>query len=352
MNGVVLTYPHQKAGHCGSGALRDLMDWADLGWGSAPSEGLVFALGGALDFAYLRDHTLRPPVYLVGRGADMELDLLRRLGAHAELRQTDDPALGWKWVTAELDEGRPVMVWADIAELPYLRVRLQMSRHDIVIIGYDDDTQLAHVVDNDRDNVQTVTYQALARARASTGFPVPTRHATYIVEWPHRLPPLAPVAADALSRSARTLRHGGGDAIATPAPGGVCGNGLHGVRTFTTDLGHWPDIFDTSGLNLALGALAAFIEKAGTGGGLFRQLLARGCAEIAHRTADPHAYAAAEAAQQAARAWTALAAAAASTDNPAQRATLAAQRAAVLPNLEETLAAALAAAHSLGTPNP
>lgn len=29
---VVLDYPHRQAGHCGSGALRDLMEWEGLGW--------------------------------------------------------------------------------------------------------------------------------------------------------------------------------------------------------------------------------------------------------------------------------------------------------------------------------
>ena len=29
---VLLDYPHRQAGHCGSGALRDLLEWAGLGW--------------------------------------------------------------------------------------------------------------------------------------------------------------------------------------------------------------------------------------------------------------------------------------------------------------------------------
>lgn len=61
--------------------------------------------------------------------------------AHTELRKTDDPILGWKWVTVGLDAGRAVMVWADIAELPYLRVRLRVSRHDIVVICCDGETR-------------------------------------------------------------------------------------------------------------------------------------------------------------------------------------------------------------------
>ncbi len=354
MSRVLLDYPHQKAGHCGSGALRDLMTWAELGWGAPPSEGLVFTLGGALDFAYVRDATLTPPVYVVGRGPDMELDLLHRLGAHTELRQTDDPSLGLKWVTTELDSGRPVMVWADIAELPYLRVRLRMSRHDIVVIGYDDDARIAYVVDNDRDAVQTVPYDALARARSSTGFPLPTRHATYFVEWPSDAPDLVAAAADALDRSAHTLRDGGPGIFAPASPNGGGGTGLDGIRAFANDLGHWPDTFDTPVLDVALNALTAFIEKAGTGGGLFRRLLSQGCADLADHSHDPAVHAAADTALRAAQAWTAVAAAATTGDNTAQqRATRAAQHAALLPDLEEALADTLsAAAHSLNTNPP
>ena len=97
------------------------------------------------------------------------------------------------------------MVWADIAELPYLNVRLQMSRHDIVLIGYDDETKTAFVVDNDRADVQEVPYDALARARASQSFPVPTRHTTYFVKWPQALPDLRSAAASALAASAASV---------------------------------------------------------------------------------------------------------------------------------------------------
>lgn len=109
MTTVIGSYPHQMGGHCGSGALRDLLHWAGLGWGGPPTEGLVFALGGALDLAYLRSSAVQPPVYLVGRGGTLELDLPRRLGATAELRCTDDPGEGWAWVRDEIDAGRPVM---------------------------------------------------------------------------------------------------------------------------------------------------------------------------------------------------------------------------------------------------
>jgi hypothetical protein len=65
-----IAYRHRRGGHCGSSALRNLTEWAELGWGSEPpTEGLVFALGGAVDFSYIRCARLRPQIYLVRCGA-------------------------------------------------------------------------------------------------------------------------------------------------------------------------------------------------------------------------------------------------------------------------------------------
>lgn len=107
MASMVVPYRHDMGGHCGSGALRDLTEWAGIRWGDdTPDEGIVFALGGALDFSYVRSAHLRPPIYLVGRSADLEDEYLTRLGARFERRSTDDPDLGWKWVTEQIDSGR------------------------------------------------------------------------------------------------------------------------------------------------------------------------------------------------------------------------------------------------------
>lgn len=351
MSRVLLDYPHRSAGHCGSGALRDLLDWAGLGWGGPPEEGLVFGLGGGLSFSYLRLPGLTPPIYLVGRGADLELDLPRRLGAQVELTQTDDPVQGWQWVRDELDAGRPVMVWADIAELPYLRVRLKMSRHDIVVIGYDDDAQVAFVVDNDREHVQEVPYDALARARASTAFPTPTRHATFAITWPPRLPELHAVAADAFAASAALMRAGGSGLVETTSlpTSAVAGAGLSGVGVFAEDLARWPQVFTAEEHEASLRALPAFIEKAGTGGGLFRRLQAQGCADVARRTGLAVVADAADTVARCAGAWSGLALAAKGEEPVEERGQRCAQVATQLPAREAAAVEALeSAAVALG----
>ncbi|EON24231.1 hypothetical protein CF8_1786 [Nocardioides sp. CF8] len=341
---VVVPYPHRRGGHCGSGAMRDLLEWAGLGWEGPPDEGLVFALSGSLDLSYVRNAALMPPVYLVGRGGDLETDLPTRLGAVVTVHATDVPQVGWTYVRDAVRAGRPALVWADIAELPYLRVRLQMSRHDIVVIGYDDVQQLAHVVDNDRDEVQLVPYEALARARSSQGFPVPTRHTYFDIAWPDSLPDLATVARAAFAQAAVSMTTSTGPSIVTGRDTATGATGLAAVDLFAEDLARWPEVFPDEVLDLVLQGLSAFVEKAGTGGGLFRRLLSSGAADIARLTGDVRASEVANAAHLCAETWS-LVASLGRQEGPAKgRTEQAALAAAALPSLERDLVTALGAA--------
>lgn len=338
---LVEDYPHRMGGHCGSGAMRDLLHWHGLGWDGPPDEGLVFALGGALGLSYLRSSELFPPLYLVGRGADFEVDLPTRLGGVVQVLTTDDPGEGWSWVREELDAGRPSLIWGDIAELPYLRVQLQMSRHDIVVIGYDDERQLAYVVDNDRAEAQEVPLEALARARASQAFPQPTRHCTYRITWPPSLPGIAEVAASAFSQSAGNMRNPSRHSIAGPTTAAVGSEGLEAVALFADDIATWAELPEDE-LGILLFSLGAFIEKAGTGGGLFRRLLADGSAEVARLTGDPASAELATEAARCAQGWTDAARAAVKRDtHPRSRIDDLVRTASRLPELELRLVESL-----------
>lgn len=46
-------FPHRRAGHCASGALRDLLEYHRLDYGTGPlSEPMVFGLSGGYGFFY------------------------------------------------------------------------------------------------------------------------------------------------------------------------------------------------------------------------------------------------------------------------------------------------------------
>ena len=260
-------FPHRRAGHCGSGALRDLLEFHRLDYGAGPlTEGAAFGLAGGLGFLYLEMPELEPPIYLVGRTADLERDVADHLGVGLEVRETEDPEEGWRWVREEVDAGRPPMVWADIGHLDYLRVRMHNTRHDIVVVGYDEDAEIAWIADNDRDELQPCSLDSLARARHSDAFPGPNLHTTFVYEWPERLRDPAEATRVAIERAVANMR-GGGDAI-----GGLSGAfGLEGVERFAAAYPDWPETFGER-LSAALKGLGVFITKAGTGGAMFRSL--------------------------------------------------------------------------------
>lgn len=259
-------YPHQLAGHCGSGALRDLWEFHGLDYGDGPlSEGMAFGLAGGLGFFYVEAPTVTPPLYLVGRTGSMERDVAAHVGARLDVRETSDAEEGWAWVRDEIDAERPPMVWADIAKLPYLRVQLQNTRHVLVVCGYDEDAGTALVADNDREELQECSLTDLAAARDSSGFPGPNRHTTFFYDWPEQLRPASEATVAALARSVTNMR---GD----PSTFGLQGsNGLRAVDVFAEAYSLWPQRFGER-LPDALRLLWVFIVKAGTGGAMFRSL--------------------------------------------------------------------------------
>ncbi|MDQ6914270.1 MAG: BtrH N-terminal domain-containing protein [Actinomycetota bacterium] len=264
---VEIRFPHRRAGHCGSGALRDLLEFHGLSWGAEPlREGMVFGLGAGLGFAYVELPGMDPPLYLVGRTGGLERDVCEHLGIGLDLRQTDDADEGWARLKGALDAGRPTMVWADIRELEYLRVRLQMTMHDFVITGYDEAEGVAFVADNDRDEVQRCSLAALARARHSDGFPSPNRHGTWLMDFPGALPEPAEAVRRGIAGAVANMR-GGGESL-TAAPDAL---GLAGVASFAAGFAGWPERFGEQ-LDAALRGLRVFVVKAGTGGALFRSL--------------------------------------------------------------------------------
>jgi hypothetical protein len=269
---VEIPLPHRRAGHCGSGALRDLLEFHELSWTGEPlSEGMVFGLGAGLGFAYVELPEREPPIYLVGRTAGLERDICAHLDITLDLRQTDDPAEGWAVLRGALDAGRPTMVWADIQHLEYLRVKLQMTMHDIVVTGYDEAEGVAFIADNDRDEIQRCSLPGLARARNSHAFPGPNRHATWLMDFPEALPDARAAVTGALSGAVANMR-GGGEGLTT----GAEGLGLDGVQAFARAYPEWPDRFKDN-LEAAQRGLRIFIVKAGTGGALFRGLHAGFC---------------------------------------------------------------------------
>lgn len=310
MQTLVDTFPHRRAGHCGSGALRDLLEHRGLAYGDEPlSEAAVFGLAGGLGFFYGEFPQVSPPFYLVGRTGELERDVAAHLGARLDVRATDDPDEGWSWVAEEIDAGRPPMVWADIARLDYLRVKMSNTRHDVVVVAYDLDAGVAWIADNDRDELQQCPLESLAAARDSDAFPGPNRHTTFVYDWPDALPAAEVACRRALARAVANMRSD--PSAVGDLPGAA---GLRGVDAFAESYPAWPTAFGEH-LDAALGALRVFIVKAGTGGAMFRSLHAGFLRFFAGHLADDRLAAAAGIYDRLSDEWVALSGCAAARDH-------------------------------------
>jgi hypothetical protein len=305
-------FPHRLAGHCGSGALRDLLDLHGLDFGAgALGEGMVFGLGGGLGFFYARDARWSPPFYAVGRGGDLEVDLAHHLDVPVEVLEGDDPHEARRWVLDALSRGTPPVVWADIAELDYLHVGLSNTRHSIVVAGWDTADDVVWIADNDREELQRTSAAVLAAARSSAGFPSPNRHRTYVYDWPTALPDPRRAVHRAVERAVANMR-GSGTSV-----GGLVGrHGLDGVQALADDFPAWPRHFGGD-LDRALGGLWIFIVKAGTGGTMFRSLHAEFLHDAAGLLDDRYLRSAAEAYDRAVAGWLDLATSAKRRDQAA-----------------------------------
>ncbi|MEA2466236.1 MAG: hypothetical protein QOJ57_362 [Thermoleophilaceae bacterium] len=295
------------AGHCGSGAFRDLLEFHGLSWFDEPmSEAMAFGLGGGLGCFFYELPEMDPPLYLVGRGGGLERGVCEHLEIDLDLRRTDDPDEAWAWLRDELDAGRPTMVNADIKELDYLRVKLSNTMHDIVVTGYDEGEGVALIADNDREEIQRCAIESLQRARGSQGFPGPSHHATWVMRFPERLPD-ARVAIERAVRQSATNMTEGAEALAGLEPG--CG--LDHVDRLAASYPEWPERYGSERLAKALGGLWVFIVKAGTGGAMFRSLQAGFLRESSELLDDARLAQAADVYERLAAEWVALAGAAA-----------------------------------------
>lgn len=295
---VRLDLPHALGDHCTSSALRDLLRLHGLSWDGRPlSEGMVFGLAGGLGFGFAELDWLVPPIYLIGRSAHFEANLCANLGIGGGLHQTDDPDEGWRLLRTELDEGRPTLIWTDIQELDYLDARYVNSMHAVVACGYDEDAGVALVADNDRDEVQALPLESLARARSSQGFPLPNRHGIWRLEFPAELPPAEEAVAAGVSQGVERMTRVHAEHVPP---------GLERVEAFVESYPAWPERFGDS-LESALRGLRAFVVKAGTGGALCRTLQARFLADAGTLLGDPRLEAMARTYARLALTWVELA---------------------------------------------
>ena len=243
--------------HCETSALGALLRHAGLDL----SEPMLFGLGSGLSFIYWDSKQQELP-FLGGRVKPFVLaqNLTQRLGLELRVDETISARKAWDQVRSSIDDGIPVGLQLDSHDLEYFGSRVHFAGHVVAMYGYD--AERAYLVDTaQQGGAVSTSLESLARARAARG-PMSARHRSFTVKAAasntyggHLIPAIIP----AITACAE-------DFLAPP----IANLGSRGIRTAAKRVQSWFDRVEDPGRDLAV--IATMMERAGTGGALFRNL--------------------------------------------------------------------------------
>ncbi|GGV19160.1 lantibiotic ABC transporter [Actinomadura cremea] len=222
------------------------------------SEPMLFGLGSGLSFIYWDSKNMGFP-FLGGRVKPFDLtrNLATGLGLELVVRETGSPRRAWENVTAPIDAGHPVGLQLDSYHLDYFASKVHFGGHVVAMYGYDEHD--AYLVDTGRQGgAVSTSLTSLAQARAARG-PMTAKHRSFTLSPGSN--PLSPRSQIVPAITACA------DAFLNPP---IANLGHRGVDKAGKLVRTWLQRTDDPRRDLPQAAL--LMEKAGTGGALFRNL--------------------------------------------------------------------------------
>ena len=238
--------------HCETTALGNLLkhDGLEL------TEPMLFGLGGGLGFIYWKMKTMPAP-FLGGRTKDLSRNLCHNLGLTLVERETTSLKKAWEQVVEPIESGKPVGLQLDCYHLDYFTKKIHFAGHHVAMYGFD--AADAYLVDTRPQGGATKTsLQSLARARSEKG-PMSAKSRSYRIEG----------IADATELRAaipKAIRRNAEEYLQPP----IQNLGPKGILKTSLEIKNW--LSSSKDPRAAFSHTAAMMERAGTGGALFRNL--------------------------------------------------------------------------------
>lgn len=222
------------------------------------SEPMLFGLGEGLSFIFWNMKTMSHP-FIGGR---VKPDLLteniaRNLSLELKATESSSSIKAWHGIKEFVDSNKIVGLKLDCYYLDYFSKPFHFAGHYVAFYGYD--SEFAYLVDTKQQGtrVQT-TLTSLARARSEKG-PMASRNLFYTVANKSKLPNLSKAIRAAIKNNSREY-------LRPP----ISNISYKGIQKTSNELVKW---FDRSkDIKGEFSQMAMLMEKAGTGGSLFRNL--------------------------------------------------------------------------------
>lgn len=240
--------------HCETTAAGTLLSQLDIHL----SEPMLFGLGEGLGFIFWNMKTMKFP-FIGGRVKPDVLteNIARNLSLELIVKETASPQRAWTEVKKLLDSGRFVGLKLDCFHLEYFSQPIHFAGHYVALINYDE--RFAYLQDTKQQGgcVKT-SLESLALARAEKG-PMASKNLYYTLQRTEQ----NFCIEDAILRS---IKNNANDYLNPP----ITNIGYKGILKASSEIIKWYK--RSSDIKNDFKTSAMLMEKAGTGGALFRNL--------------------------------------------------------------------------------
>jgi len=251
---IIKNFKPFEGQHCETTATGSLL----LHQGINLSEPLLFGLGEGLNFIIWNMKTMDFP-FIGGR---IRTDLLtQNIARHLNLKlnvwETSSPIKAWKNVKENIDSGIPVGIKLDCYHLDYFTNKIHFAGHYAAMYGYDENS--AYLVDTmQQGGLVKTSLKNLELARNEKG-PMSSKNLSYTIEATNKKYDLQKEMLQAISDNAKNYLN---PPIENISYKGILKASKEIIKWFKRSKDVEGD-FKTTGM---------LMEKAGTGGALFRNL--------------------------------------------------------------------------------
>jgi hypothetical protein len=240
--------------HCETTATGTLL----LQLGIELSEPMLFGLGEGLGFIFWNMKSMEFP--FIGGRIKSDLitqNLAKNLKLELTIKETSSIQKAWHSVKQLLESGKVVGLKLDCYHLEYFSKPFHFAAHYAAIYGYDNEN--AYLVDTKQQGGQvTTSLTSLAKARSEKG-PMASRNLYYILSRDNK-------NLDLKTAIKNAIRNNAIDYLNPP----ITNIGYKGILKTSKEIQKW---FDSSkNIETEFETCAMIMEKAGTGGALFRNL--------------------------------------------------------------------------------
>lgn len=240
--------------HCETTATGTLLRQLDI----ELSEPMLFGLGEGLGFIFWNMKSMSFP-FIGGRIKPdiLTQNIARNLHLELIVKETSSVQKAWKNVKDLIDKGQVVGLKLDCFHLEYFSKPFHFAGHYAAIYGYDDET--AFLADTKQQGGQVKTsLKSLALARAEKG-PMASKNLFYTLK-------LSAKKFDLKKALPTAIKNNATDYLNPP----ITNIGYKGILKTSSEIVKW---FKTSkDIENDFKTTAGLMEKAGTGGALFRNL--------------------------------------------------------------------------------